>query len=58
MTGCWMRCWSALDGELTAHLGYERRERAGHNSGNSRNGTIAKKVQTSIGPVGPGGAAG
>jgi putative transposase len=42
----------ALDAELTAHLGYERRERAGHNSGNSRNGTIAKKVQTGIGPVG------
>jgi putative transposase len=42
----------ALEAELTAHLGYERRERAGHNSGNSRNGTIAKKVQTSIGPVG------
>jgi putative transposase len=42
----------ALEAELTAHLGYERRERAGHNSGNSRNGTIAKKVQTGIGPVG------
>jgi putative transposase len=42
----------ALDAELTAHLGYERRERAGYNSGNSRNGTIAKKVQTGIGPVG------
>ena len=42
----------ALAAELTAHLGYERRERAGHNSGNSRNGTIAKKVQTGIGPVG------
>jgi putative transposase len=42
----------ALDAELTAHLGYERRERAGHNTGNSRNGTIAKKVQTGIGPVG------
>jgi putative transposase len=42
----------ALDAGLTAHLGYERRERAGHNSGNSRNGTIAKKVQTGIGPVG------
>jgi putative transposase len=41
----------ALGAELTAHLGYERRERAGHNSGNSRNGTISKKVQTGIGPV-------
>jgi putative transposase len=42
----------ALGAELTAHLGYERRERAGHNSGNSRNGTISKRVQTGIGPVG------
>jgi transposase-like protein len=41
----------ALDAELTAHLGYERREVAGRNSGNSRNGRIAKKVQTGIGPV-------
>jgi hypothetical protein len=42
----------ALNAELTAHLGYERWERAGHNTGNSRNGTIAKKMQTGIGPVG------
>ena len=42
----------ALDAELTAHLGYEQRERAGHNTGNSRNGTITKKVQTGIGPAG------
>ena len=42
----------ALEAELTAHLGYERHERAGHNSGNSRNGAISKKVQTGIGPVG------
>jgi putative transposase len=42
----------ALGAELTAHLGYEPRERAGHNSGNSRNGTISKNVQTGIGPVG------
>ena len=41
----------ALDAELTAHLGYERREVAGRNSGNSRNGRIAKNVQTGIGPV-------
>ena len=44
----------ALEAELTAHLGYERHERAGHNSGNSRNGAISKKVQTGIGPVGLG----
>jgi putative transposase len=42
----------ALEAELTAHLGYERHERAGHNSGNSRNGAIGKRVQTGIGPVG------
>jgi putative transposase len=42
----------ALEAELTAHLGYERHDPAGHNSGNSRNGAIAKKVQTGIGPVG------
>ena len=40
----------ALGAGLTAHLGYERRERAGRNTGNSRNGTIGKKVQTGIGP--------
>jgi putative transposase len=42
----------ALEAGLTAHLGYERHDPAGHNSGNSRNGAIGKKVQTGIGPVG------
>jgi putative transposase len=42
----------ALEAELTAHLGYERHDPAGHHTGNSRNGTISKKVQTGIGPVG------
>jgi transposase-like protein len=42
----------ALEPELTAHLGYGRHDPAGHGSGNSRNGTIGKKVQTGIGPVG------
>jgi putative transposase len=41
----------ALEAELTAHLGYGRHDPAGRNSGNSRNGTISKKVQTGIGPV-------
>jgi putative transposase len=41
----------ALGAELTAHLGYERHHPAGHNTGNSRNGTISKQVQTGIGPV-------
>jgi putative transposase len=41
----------ALGAELTAHLGYARHDPAGHNTGNSRNGTISKRVQTGIGPV-------
>src|ERR1700693_289893 len=36
----------ALEAELTAHLGYGRHDPAGHRSGNSRNGTIDKTVQT------------
>src|SRR5580704_1136169 len=44
----------ALEGELTAHLGYGRGERAGRGGGpgNYRNGSIAKTVQTGVGPVG------
>jgi len=44
----------ALEAELTAHLGYGRNERAdrGGGPGNYRNGTIAKTVQTGVGPVG------
>jgi transposase-like protein len=42
----------ALQAELTAHLGYGRHDVAGHGSGNSRNGRIAKTVQTGVGPVG------
>ena len=43
----------ALEAELTAHLGYEGTTRpAAAAGGNSRNGTIGKKVQTGIGPVG------
>jgi putative transposase len=41
----------ALAAELTAHLGYDKNERAGHGPGNSRNGSIAKTVQTGVGPV-------
>ena len=50
-----------LQAELTEHLGYARRDAAGNGSGNSRNGSTAKTVQTEIGPVdvrvppGPGG---
>jgi len=42
----------ALEAELTAHLGYDRygRERPA-GAGNYRNGSIAKTVQTGVGPV-------
>jgi len=42
---------SALDAELSEHLGYEKHDSAGRGSGNSRNGTRAKTVLTEIGPV-------
>ncbi len=42
---------TALDVEMAEHLGYEKHDPAGHNSGNSRNGTRAKTVLTEIGPV-------
>lgn len=42
---------SALDGEITDHLGYERHDPAGRDGGNSRNGTRSKTVLTEIGPV-------
>ncbi|MCW2940750.1 MAG: family transposase [Actinomycetia bacterium] len=41
----------ALEAELTAHLGYGKHVVDGYNSGNSRNGGIAKVVQTAVGPV-------
>lgn len=42
---------SALEGEITAHLGYEKHERADEPDGNSRNGTRSKTVLTKAGPV-------
>src|SRR6185437_6775896 len=42
---------SALDAEMTEHLGYDKHDWAGRGSGNSRNGTRAKTVFTEIGPV-------
>ena len=42
---------SALDGEITDHLGYDKHDLAGANSGNSRNGARAKTVLTDVGPV-------
>jgi len=40
-----------MDAELTSHLGYERGDRAGHGSGNSRNGTTPKTVGTEVGDI-------
>jgi putative transposase len=42
---------SALDGEITDHLGYDKHDPAGRNTGNSRNGSRAKTVLTDVGPV-------
>lgn len=36
----------ALEGELTAHLGYDKHAVAGRNGGNSRNGKNRKRVKT------------
>ena len=41
----------ALQGEMTHHLGYQKHDPAGHNSGNSRNGTSAKTVKGKRGQV-------
>ncbi|TFC14452.1 IS256 family transposase [Cryobacterium sp. MDB2-10] len=41
---------SALEGEITDHLGYEKHERSGSAS-NARNGSRTKTVLTDIGPV-------
>jgi transposase-like protein len=42
---------SALEGEITDHLGYDKHDPAGANSGNSRNGSRAKTVLTDVGSV-------
>lgn len=42
---------AALGAELTEHLGYEANDPLGRGSGNSRNGTTRKVVQTDVGPV-------
>ena len=42
---------SALEGEITDHLGYEKHDAVGRGSGNSRNGGRAKTVLTDVGPV-------
>jgi putative transposase len=42
---------TALDAEMSEHLGYDKHDAAGRGSGNSRNGTRSKTVFTEIGPV-------
>ena len=41
-----------LEVEMTDHLGYEKGDRAGWGSGNNRNGSYPKNVQTDAGTVG------
>jgi putative transposase len=41
----------AMEGELTYHLGYEKKAVAGNNSGNSRNGKYKKVVQSKDGEM-------
>jgi transposase-like protein len=42
---------TALDAEMSEHLGYDKHDPAGRNLSNSRNGTRTKTVLTEIGPV-------
>ncbi len=42
---------SLLKSELTAMLGYDKYESDGKNSGDSRNGSYERTVQTSLGPL-------
>ena len=36
---------------MTNHLGYEKHDRAGHNSGNTRNGKSRKKLKGDFGEI-------
>lgn len=42
---------SALEGEITGHLGYDEYDAGGKNGGNSRSGKRSKTVLTDVGPV-------
>jgi putative transposase len=42
---------AGLAAELTDHLGYEKHDRAGHGSGNSRNGSTPKRLGTEVGDI-------
>ncbi len=48
----------AMHAELTEHLGYEKHDPAGYNSGNSRNGASQKKLKGDFGEIDAGDAAG
>src|SRR5205807_1876759 len=41
----------AMQSEMTEHLGYEKHDIAGHNSGNSRNGSTRKKLLGNFGEL-------
>ena len=41
---------TALEVEMSDHLGYDKHDHAGRNGGNSRNGTRSKTVFTEVGP--------
>lgn len=41
----------AMQAELTNHLGYEKHDPAGYNTGNSRNGTSRKKLKGEFGEI-------
>ena len=42
---------TALEAEMSEHLGYDKHDSIGRNHGNSRNGVRTKTVLTGIGPV-------
>src|ERR671929_97170 len=42
---------TALEAEMSEHLGYDKHDPAGRNRANSRNGTRTKTVLTQLGPV-------
>jgi putative transposase len=41
----------ALQAEMTTHLGYEKHDPEGHNSGNTRNGSSSKRLKGDFGTV-------
>lgn len=41
----------AMQAEMTNHLGYEKHDRVGHGSGNSRNGRSRKKLKGDFGEI-------